>query len=469
LKDAVKENVKIYTIVKIIDRSQIKSIEVKLKAKVIKRMMQMNIEVTELLAKTLENMVKSAVRRSVEAISSRHGLDLEAELEMLGLDSAKLTRKAMPKSSKVKAVKVVKVKKSSSFPLPFSAEHVNESCCQGISYNRGLFTQCEKSRMDSGAFCKSCQSEADGSASGKPSCGTVADRLAAGLYEYTDTKGRKPLPYLHVLEKLKLTLPEDIEIEEEHLTAKKVSKSKKSESSPRGRPKKAALSVTVDDQPADLFSQLQPEEEEEEEQEQVQEEKPSSKSKKLSEAEKAEKKAALEAEKAAKLAEKKAALEAERAAKKSALEAERVAKLAEKKAALEAEKEAKKAALEAEKEAKKAALEAEKEAKKAAKPQKAEKAEKKGSKKAEKKTQEQEQVAAEEPAKPSPATTPTKVSASRVKIDGVEYLKTGANILYNPATKEAVGLWNPATKEIEELPEDSDEEEEEDYESDEEN
>jgi len=422
----------------------------------------MNIEVTELLAKTLENMVKSAVRKGIESVTSRHGLDLEAELELMGLDTAKLVRKAMPKSSKVKEVKVKEVKvKKSSLPLPFSASHVNSECCQGIIYNRGLFTQCEKNQMESGSFCKSCQSEADSSANGKPSCGTVGDRLACGLYEYTDAKGRKPLPYLLVLEKLKLSLPEEIEIEEEHLTAKKVSKSKKSE---RGRPKKAALNITVDE-PADLFSQLQPEEEELE-QEQVQEEK-AIKSKKLSESEKAEKKAALEAEREAKKAAleadreaKKAALEAEREAKKLALEAEKAQKLEAKKLALEAEKEAKKLALEAEKEAKKAALEA----KKAEKPKKAAKK----SEKAEK-AEEQEQVAAEEPAKPSPATTPAKVSASRVKIDGVEYLKTGANILYNPATKEAVGLWNPATKEIEELPEDSDEEEEEDYESDEEN
>jgi hypothetical protein len=424
-------------------------------------MMNMNIEVTELLAKTLENMVKNAVRASIENVSNRHGLDLEAELKAVGLDTAKLVRKAMPKSSKVKAVKEVKVKvkvAKSSFPLPFSAEHVNPECCQGISYNRGLFTQCPKSQMDSGSFCKSCQSEADGSASGKPSCGTVGERLACGLYEYTDAKGRKPLPYLLVLEKLKLSLPEEIEIDEEHLTAKKVSKSKKSE---RGRPKKAALSVTVDE-PADLFSQLQPEEEEEVEQEQVVEEKPS-KSKKLNDSEKAEKKAALEAEKAEKLAAKKAALEAEREAKKAALEAEREAK----KAALEAEKATKKAALEAEKATKKAALEAEKEAKKAAQKPKAAEKPKAAQKKAEK-AEEQEQVQEKEQEQ-SPATSPAKVSASRVKIDGVEYLKTGANILYNPATKEPVGLWNPATKEIEELPEDSDEEEEEDYESEEEN
>ena len=428
--------------------------------------MNMNIEVTELLAKTLENMVKNAVRASIENVSNRHGLDLEAELKAVGLDTAKLVRKAMPKSSKVKAVKEVKVSKAkkSSFPLPFSAEHVNPECCQGISYNRGLFTQCPKSQMDSGSFCKSCQTEADGSASGKPSCGTVGERLACGLYEYTDAKGRKPLPYLLVLEKLKLSLPEEIEIDEEHLTAKKVSKSKKSE---RGRPKKAALSVTVDE-PADLFSQLQPEEEEEVEQEQVVEEKPS-KSKKLNDSEKAEKKAALEAEKATK----KAALEAEREAKKAALEAEKAEKLEAKKAALEAEKATKKAALEAEREAKKAALEAEKEAKKAEKPKAQKKAEKpKAAQKKAEKAEEQEQVqspATTSPATTSPATSPAKVSASRVKIDGVEYLKTGENILYNPATKEAVGLWNPATKEIEELPEDSDEEEEEDYESEEEN
>jgi hypothetical protein len=46
---------------------------------------------------------------------------------------------------------------------------------------------------------------------------------------------------------------------------------------------------------------------------------------------------------------------------------------------------------------------------------------------------------------------------------GIQYLKSENNMLYNPETKEEVGIWDPETKTIKELPEEeeSDEEEEE--------
>ena len=62
---------------------------------------------------------------------------------------------------------------------------------------------------------------------------------------------------------------------------------------------------------------------------------------------------------------------------------------------------------------------------------------------------------------------PVKVSVKRMTIEGVEYLISGANVLYFVATREEAGLWNPMTETIDELPEESDNEEvEDDYESD---
>jgi hypothetical protein len=46
---------------------------------------------------------------------------------------------------------------------------------------------------------------------------------------------------------------------------------------------------------------------------------------------------------------------------------------------------------------------------------------------------------------------------------GKPYLKSSTNILYDPATKEEVGIWDPETKSIKPLPEEEDEEEEEEY------
>ncbi len=115
----------------------------------------------------------------------------------------------------------------------------------------------------------------------------------------------------------------------------------------------------------------------------------------------------------------------------------------------EEEKLAAKAAKEQEKlakeEAKKAAAEAKKAEKKAPKA-KAAKSEPKVETKVEAKVEE----------------APVKVTVKRIKISDQEYLKSSANILYNPATQEEVGMYDEATNSIKPLPDDDEEELEED-------
>ena len=140
-------------------------------------------------------------------------------------------------------------------------------------------------------------------------------------------------------------------------------------------------------------------------------------------------------------------------AKKLALEAEK----AEKKAALEKEKAEKKAALEAEKAQKKEAEKAERQAKRDA-----EKTQKKEKKVDEKENVDEPVTEKEKVDEPQPA----KVKVTRIQISGKSYLKTTNNLLYNPETKEEVGIWDPDTKTIKPLPEEEDEEEqEEEYDS----
>jgi hypothetical protein len=60
-----------------------------------------------------------------------------------------------------------------------------------------------------------------------------------------------------------------------------------------------------------------------------------------------------------------------------------------------------------------------------------------------------------------------KVSVSRITINDIKYLKSSTNVLYNPETREEVGLYDPESKTIKALPEDNDAEmSEEEYESD---
>ena len=142
-----------------------------------------------------------------------------------------------------------------------------------------------------------------------------------------------------------------------------------------------------------------------------------------------------------------------KAAAEAAIEAKKQAKEQEKLAAIEAKKQAKEQEKLAAIEAKKQAKEQEKLALKAAKEQ--EKKEKKPVNKKSTKPESEETTTEVDEA-------PVKVSVKRIKIGEHEYLKSESNILYNPETKEEVGLYDAEYNSINPLPDDDEEELEED-------
>ena len=416
-----------------------------------------SLVITELLAKSLEKYARELASRCIEECALRHNFDASEEIRALKLENLALIRKPMAKKS-VKKRTILRSKEQKEkkvvFPMPFIASTLDLKKCNGLAYNHGLFTQCPKEQMENSKFCKRCQAECDSSATGIPKCGTVEQRLATGLYEFKDPKGRSPISYLKVLEKAKLS-PEQsldeafklsIEIDEEHFAP--VSKEKKKVSAGRGRPKKAVLEA---DNVTDLFAKLTADGIQEEP---TETDEPAKKTKKgaLTDEEKAAKKAALEEERAVKKAEREAKLAAEKTEKEAKRKAEAEQKKAEREAKLAEEKEereAKKASEKAAREAKKAAEKAAKEAEKASKV-----------KKSDAKT-------APTAAPTAAAAQPAKVSVTRIQISGKQYLKSSTNILYNPETKEEVGIWDPETKTIKELPNEESEEEEEEEEEEE--
>jgi hypothetical protein len=207
------------------------------------------------------------------------------------------------------------------------------------------------------------------------------------------------------------------------------------------------------------------------------------------EVEKAEKEAAKKAEKQALAEQKKKELAEKKAAEKAAdpKEIEKQKKAAEKKAAAELKKleqeEAKKAKMvekakkemekkmtpeKMKKEQEKMNKELEKQKKAAEK--EIEKEKKEAEKKAAKEAKEAEKLAKKKEPKAKAAKAvetkveakveeaPVKVTVKRVKIAGQEYLKSSANILYNPETQEEVGMYDEVTNSIKPLPDDEEEE-----------
>jgi chemotaxis protein histidine kinase CheA len=428
------------------------------------------VSVTELWLKTAANVSRQLASQCVEALATKYQFDKEEALNMLGLDALEGLMKKMERKPREKKTKEPKSKtadgkeKKSKFLLPFcnvvSAEH-----CSGLSYNHGLFTQCSKKAMDNGLYCKGCQAQADKNSNGKPDCGDIEARIATGLYEFKDPKGRSPVSYMKVLEKAKLSQDEAVEaatkagleIPEEHFAVQEKAKAEK-----KGRPKKAKVSAEGVE---DLFAQLTADGQEITTEVEAAPAKATKKAK-LTEEEKAAKKQALEADRAAKKADRDAQKAAEKADKEAKLAAEKADKEA-KKAQEKADKEAKKAQEKADKEAKKAQEKADKEAKKA---------QEKADKEAKKSTKSDKTVvnvvastnavAATAVTAKSEAVAPTvtatnKLQVTRISIDGKVYMRAVAtNILYDSVSKEEVGIWNASTKKIDPLPEEDDDEEE---------
>lgn len=342
-------------------------------------------------------------------------------------------------------------------PLPYSGEY-NEECCKALRQNKGLYTQCEMSKK-SGDYCKQCSASAEKN-SGMPEYGTIDQRRATDIYSYVDPKGRKPISFTKVMNKLKLSEEEvkaeaekfGINIDAGHFVVPETKrgrpaqeKAPKEPKGAKGRPKKAKKVLEIGGEEDDLFASLvaaafnppldPPLEKVEPKNETV--EQPVAPEvvteveevvEKVAAEVVVEKKVSKKAESEAKKLEKEAK-KLEKAAKEAEKEAQKLEKEAKKKAELEA-KEAKKAELEAKK--------AEKEAKKAEKESK--KAEKKPvvAAAAAVKTDEEEQEV-----------------VKKIEVDGKKYLKsksTGIIYDYNEyvtsGEQVVVGKWNDATNKI---------------------
>ena len=351
--------------------------------------MSLSIMIKETMDATLSRFGAEIAEKVVNICADKFGFSADTAFAELG--GVLLSRQA--KEPKQRREKVERP----SFPLPYNGE-LNANLCQALRQNVGLYTQCQSAKK-MGNFCKQCHVLSTKSEAGIPEYGLIEARKAAydAGEEYTDPKGRKPVHYMKVMRKYKLT-DADVSAEAEkfgialnpsHLVVpasegrrgRPAAKAKEpKEAKGKGRPKKEKKVIQIEgDDDDDLFASLVASANEDEDEEFVvktSEEKAEKEAKRLQEkaereaklaAEKAEKDAKRAAEKEArelKLAQEKAEKEA-REAKRLQEKAEREAKLAAEKAEREA-KEAKRLQDKAEKEAKLAAEKAEKEAKKKA-------------------------------------------------------------------------------------------------------
>lgn len=333
--------------------------------------MSVSLMLSEGLNRSLLNVTQDVVERCVELLASKYNFDANEAKSLIGIikvESVSVSKSVSKSKSKSKVEKESIPK--AAFPLPYNGELRHS--CHALRLNSGLYTQCV-GEIKVGNYCKSCASQMQKTGAEIPEYGTIEQRMAVGIMEYVDPKGRKPIAYTKIMKKYKVTEEEvlaeagkmNMEINREHFVVPNSEGVKrgrpKTEKLPKekgvkGRPKKEKKVIMADEGSDDLFESLVAQankSEEVEEEVEVEE---------------------VEEDKEAKLAAKKAEKEAEKE--------EKAAKKAAEKALAQQKKEEKKAKLAAEKAEKEAKLAAEKEAKLAlAEQKKAEKEEKKASKK----------------------------------------------------------------------------------------
>jgi len=419
------------------------------------------------MSQVMNNMMKglmtNVTSQVVEACALKYGFSAEEALRDLGVSVSTAKKLENRKCSSTPK------KKTPVFPLPFSGEH-DDSLCQALRQNNGLYTQCQAIRKDADSFCKSCTQLANKREDGVPEYGTISQRLAIDVFSYVDPKGRKPIAYTKVMKKYKITNEQVLEeatkfginINTTHFVEPEKTKRGRPASEPKepkepkgskGRPKKITKVVQIQDDDDDLFASLVASADESDEVDKADKvEKLAAdkveKADKLAaeKVEKAEKLAAEKAEKADKLAAEKAekadklaAEKAEKAEKADKLAAEKAEKLAEKLAKAEQDKAEKEAKL-AEKLAKAEQAKAEKEAKLAKAQQ--DKAEKEAAPKKQTKKVEEE---------PEQEETYKKCG----EVNGIKYIRsqqTGIVYDFNKYTESEelypVGKWNAEGKTI---------------------
>jgi hypothetical protein len=452
----------------------------------------MSVSVNENVFKGMEDIMNSAMLSVVRRLSEEYGFDCHDACEKIGLISlSKEKGEKKEKPAKSESEKKEKPAKSESkkIPFPFMGKIIADKC-KAVKLNHGLYTQCANPICE-GDLCKGCKEECDKNSSGDPANGFINRRMMMGD-NYVDSKGKKPIAYSKVLQKLKLTKEtvleeakkQGIELNDSHFSVPpraKAGRKKKSESSTsaitsdtdsdadssrkekRGRPKKQSSKVEVEED--DLFARLVDESsQEKKEEEQVVLPAPvvveiqtpvvveiqtpvvveAKKEESSSKPKKEKKGLVIEGD------EDKKAKKKEKKDKAERLEKER----------LEKEKREKEQAERLEKER----LEKERLEKERLEKEKREKEQAELLAELSDVSDDDEEEEEEEEDEEDDENAPPVEVVSTFKHNGKNYLKSENNVVYDVETQDAIGVWNPEKKMIElhEL------EEESDYESDDE-
>ena len=160
-------------------------------------------EMSGVLGRSMNKVLGEFGRELVEALASKYNFEAECALRDLGLNSGIKIKKR--ETEKIKASWIVPTVVLPWCEKPMTSPEGQGEFCQGLRLNHGLHSQCtmKAGHGKDGMYCQTCTKQAEKSASGIPTYGTVAMRLESGVLDYISPKDKKrTLPYANVMEKL---------------------------------------------------------------------------------------------------------------------------------------------------------------------------------------------------------------------------------------------------------------------------
>ncbi len=289
----------------------------------------LNTMMSESMMKAMKNYGEEIISKAIKICASKYNFDSDEAMRMIGCVEVGMKVKEK-KEGKEKPVKP-------SLALPYNGEF-SENLCHALRQNSGLYTQCQSTRTK-GMYCNNCYKLALKSGSNIPEYGIIEERLDAynANVEFVDPKGRKPVAYMKIMKKNKLTI-EEVTIEAEKFGIKinpihfevpvepkrgrpaTTPKEPKEPKRSKGRPNKEKKVIQIAEDDSDLFASLVASANIDIEENEVVVPKKAGKTAEEKEAEKAEKEAKKlqeKAEKEAKLAGDKAEKEAKKLQEKA--------------------------------------------------------------------------------------------------------------------------------------------------------
>jgi len=208
------------------------------------------IEMSRVLQKQLGAVIGGFTAEAVRALAQEYSFDASEAIGKLGLDSVTIKAPAGKKATKTRAAPTAAVPKEKrvlpSIPLPFCGD-IDDTWCQGIRLNHGLYTQCTMEQVE-GDLCKTCHKQCSKEGNnGQPTYGRITTRSVGEALEFRDPKGKQVSAFGNVMAKLSITREAAVEeaakfgwtIPEEQFEVRQAT---------RGRPKKDASASDTDEE-----------------------------------------------------------------------------------------------------------------------------------------------------------------------------------------------------------------------------